>query len=77
VSKKVKEFELAALRAKFGGVRDYVLITPEKVDALTDYTFRKTLRGKNIQVSLSRTRSPRRFFPKAASRRWTGSRAPR
>jgi large subunit ribosomal protein L10 len=52
VSKKIKEFELAALRNKFGGIKDYILITPEKVDALTDYTFRKTLRDKKISVSL-------------------------
>lgn len=52
MSKQVKDFELAALRAKFTGVKDYVLLSPEKVDALTDYTFRKTLRGKKISVTM-------------------------
>jgi ribosomal protein L10 len=52
VSKKIKELELNALRKRFQGVKDYVLVEPAKVDAATDYTFRKTLRSKKIRCQL-------------------------
>ncbi|QEL15163.1 50S ribosomal protein L10 [Limnoglobus roseus] len=52
MSKKIKELELNALRAAFKGVVNYVLVEPTKVDAATDYEFRKTLRGKKITVKM-------------------------
>jgi large subunit ribosomal protein L10 len=52
VSKKIKELELTALRATLKGVRDCVMVEPIKVDAATDFTFRKTLRGKAIRTAM-------------------------
>lgn len=52
MSKKIKEMELNALRKRFQGVKDYILVEPAKVDAATDFNFRKTLRGKKIQCQL-------------------------
>ena len=52
MSKKIKEMELNALRKKFLGVKDYVFIEPAKVDAATDYAFRKSLRSKKVHCQL-------------------------
>jgi large subunit ribosomal protein L10 len=52
MSKKVKEFELNTLRKAFDGVKDYVVLEPLKVDAGTEYEFRKKLRGAKIHVKL-------------------------
>lgn len=52
MSKKIKELELNALRAAFKGVTSYVLVEPTKVDAATDFQFRKTLRGKKVTVKM-------------------------
>jgi len=52
MSKKIKELELNALRQRFQGVKDYILVEPTKVDATTDYNFRKTLRAKKIKCQL-------------------------
>jgi ribosomal protein L10 len=52
MSKKIKQLELNALRKRFQGVKDYVIVEPAKVDAATDYNFRKTLRDKKIQCQL-------------------------
>ena len=52
MSKKIKDLELNALRKRFQGVKDYVLVEPAKVDALTDLNFRRALRAKKIQCQL-------------------------
>ena len=52
MSKKIKELELNALRKTFQGVKNYVIVEPLKVDAATDYEFRKTLRSKKISVKM-------------------------
>ncbi len=52
MSKKIKELELNALRKKFEGVKNYVVVEPIKLDAAADYEFRKTLRSKNIAVKM-------------------------
>jgi large subunit ribosomal protein L10 len=52
MSKKIKELELNALRKRFQGVKDYVVVEPSKVDATTDYNFRKTLRAKKVKCQL-------------------------
>lgn len=52
MSKKVKAFELDTLRKAFAGVKDYVLVEPLKVDAATDYNFRKNLRAKKIRCQM-------------------------
>lgn len=52
MSKKIKELEINALRATFKGVKDYVVLEPLKVDAGTEYEFRKKLRAAKISVKL-------------------------
>lgn len=52
MSKKIKELELNALREKFKGIKNYVVVEPIKVDAAADFEFRKTLRGKKIAVKM-------------------------
>jgi ribosomal protein L10 len=52
MSKKIKELELNAMRAAFKGVTSYVLVEPTKVDAATDFEFRRTLRSKKIGVKM-------------------------
>ena len=62
MSKKIKAMELDALRAKIGEARDFVLVEPLKVDAGADYTFRKTLREKNIRVQMVKNSYAKKIF---------------
>jgi ribosomal protein L10 len=62
MSKKIKELELNALRKAFGGVRDFVLLQPLKLDAAADYTLRKGLREKQIRVKLVKNTFMKKVF---------------
>ena len=62
MSKKIKAMELATLRGAIGEVRDFVLLEPLKVDAATDYNFRKTLREKNIRVQMVKNSYAKKIF---------------
>ena len=62
MSKKIKAFELDALRQAVGGVKDCVLLEPLKVDALTEYEFRKKLREKKVKVQLVKNTFARKIF---------------
>lgn len=62
MSKAVKQLELDDLRKALSGVRDYVLLEPVKVDSATEYTFRKTLRGKNVRVKLVKNSYAKKVF---------------
>lgn len=62
MSKAVKQLELDDLRKTFKDVRDYVLLEPVKVDSATEYTFRKTLRGKNVRVKLVKNSYAKKVF---------------
>jgi large subunit ribosomal protein L10 len=62
MSKKIKALELAALKSAFGTTKDYVLLEPVKVDAATDYTFRKTLRAKSIRVQMVKNSYAKKLF---------------
>jgi ribosomal protein L10 len=62
MSKKIKELELNALRKAFGGVRDFVLLQPLKLDAAADYTLRKGLREKKIRVKLVKNTFVKKVF---------------
>jgi large subunit ribosomal protein L10 len=62
MSKKVKALELDALRKSVAGVKDFVLIQPEKVDSATDYEFRKVLRGKQVKVQLVKNTYAKKVF---------------
>lgn len=62
MSKKIKALELTALKAAFGTTRDYIVVAPEKVDAATDYQFRKTLREKKIKVQLVKNSYAKKIF---------------
>ena len=52
MSKKIKDFELGAMRTVLAGVKDFIAIEPIKVDSATDAAFRKTLRGKKINCQM-------------------------
>jgi large subunit ribosomal protein L10 len=62
MSKKIKELELAVLRKSFAGVKDYVLLEPIKVDAGTEYEFRKKLRTAKVSVKLVKNSFARKIL---------------
>jgi ribosomal protein L10 len=62
MSKKIKELELNALRATFRGVRDYVILEPVKVDAATDFEFRRRLREKKARAQVVKNTLIRKVF---------------
>ena len=77
MSKKVKEMLIDALRQDFDGVRDFVLLEPNKVDADLDYNVRKTLREKNIRLRLVKNTLARKALEdqgiRLADNIWAGS----
>ncbi|VTS01581.1 50S ribosomal protein L10 [Tuwongella immobilis] len=75
MSKKVKQMELDALTKTFAGVRELVLIAPNKVDSALDYTMRKTLREKKIRVQMVKNTLARKVlggFGVTAGDNWSG-----
>lgn len=60
--KELKELELNDLRARFKGVKDYVILEPLKVDAGTEYEFRKKLREKKVAVRLVKNTLAKKVF---------------
>jgi ribosomal protein L10 len=62
MSKKIKALELDALRQQVGGVKDYVIVEPIKVDAATDYAFRKNLREKKIRALIVKNTYAKKVF---------------
>src|SRR5262245_6164820 len=62
MSKKVKELELNALRNTFRGVKDFVILEPQKLDSATEYEFRKKLREKKASVKLVKNTLVKKVF---------------
>lgn len=62
MSKKIKELELNALRKTFGGVKNYVVLEPVKVDAATDFEFRRRLREKKAKAQLVKNSFAKKVF---------------
>ena len=62
MSKKIKTLEIEALRKAFGGVRDYVIVEPVKVDAATDFEFRKKLRAKKVRAMYVKNTYAKKIF---------------
>lgn len=62
MSKKIKALEIEALRKALGGVKDYVIVQPLKVDAATEYEFRKKLREKKVRVQLVKNTYTKKVF---------------
>lgn len=60
--KELKELELTDLRARFKGVKDYVILEPVKVDAGTEYEFRKKLREKKCSARLVKNTLAKKVF---------------
>jgi len=60
--KEIKELELNDLRKRFQGVKDYVILEPIKVDAGTEYEFRKKLREKKVAVRLVKNTLAKKVF---------------
>jgi len=62
MSKKIKELELTALRSTFAGVKNYVILEPIKVDAATEFEFRKRLREKKARAQLVKNTFLKKVF---------------
>jgi large subunit ribosomal protein L10 len=62
MSKQVKNIEMDALRKRFEGVRDLVLLSVSGVSAQTDNQMRLGLRKKNIQLQVVKNSLARRVF---------------
>lgn len=62
MSKKIKELELTALRKTFAGVKNYVILEPIKVDAATEFEFRKKLREKKAKAQLVKNTFAKKLF---------------
>jgi large subunit ribosomal protein L10 len=62
MSKAIKQLELDDLRKSLKDVKDYVLLEPVKLDSATEYTFRKTLRTKNVRVKLVKNSYAKKVF---------------
>ena len=62
MSKKIKAMELDALRGALKGARDYVIVEPIKVDAATDYDFRRKLREKSVKVQMVKNSYAKKIF---------------
>jgi ribosomal protein L10 len=60
--KELKELELNDLRRRFQGVKDYVILEPIKVDAGTEYEFRKKLREKKCTARLVKNTLAKKVF---------------
>jgi ribosomal protein L10 len=52
MSKVVKALEYADIEKSFAGVRDLILVAPNKVDSALDYNFRKSLREKKVRAKM-------------------------
>lgn len=77
MSKLVKQMEFAALETAFKGVRDLVLISPNKIHADLDVTFRKTLREKKVRVQMVKNTLAKRVLEaqgvKVSDKHWSGT----
>src|SRR5437763_15034632 len=60
--KEIKELELNDLRKRFGGVKDYVILEPLKVDAGTEFEFRRKLREKKCTARLVKNTLAKKVF---------------
>jgi large subunit ribosomal protein L10 len=77
MSKLVKSMELKALETTFSGIRDLLLITPNKVDSGLAFNFRKQLRDKKVRVQMVKNSLVQRVFAaqglKLDAKVWTGT----
>lgn len=62
MSKVIKQMELDDLRRTFGGVRDLVVLSVEKLNALNTYNLRATMRKKQIQLKVVKNSLARKVF---------------
>jgi large subunit ribosomal protein L10 len=52
MSKQVKKMEIDALTHTFQGVRDFVLLAPDRIDSAMTYNIRKSLRDKKVKLHM-------------------------
>jgi len=62
MSKVIKQMEMDDLKQTFGNVRDMVVLTMAKVNALGDYTLRAALRKKQIRLKVVKNTLARKVF---------------
>ncbi len=54
--------ELDALAKTFAGVKDVVLLAPDKINSLMEYTIRKDLRAKKVRLHMVKNTLARKVF---------------
>jgi len=62
MSKAIKQMEMDALKQRFQGVREYVFLSVNKLDAQADWSLRQNLRKKKIHVQMVKNTLARRVF---------------
>ncbi|QVL32249.1 50S ribosomal protein L10 [Telmatocola sphagniphila] len=62
MSKLVKKMELDALTKTFTGVKDMVLLAPEKIGSLLEYNIRRDLRAKKVRLHMVKNTLARKVF---------------
>lgn len=62
MSKAIKQMEMDALKKRFQGVREYVFLSVNKLDAQADWSLRQNLRKKKIHVQMVKNTLARRVF---------------
>jgi ribosomal protein L10 len=76
MSKVVKKMELDALGKTFTGVKDLVLLAPDKIGSLLEYNIRKDLRAKKVRLHLVKNTFARKILGengvKVDDKHWSG-----
>jgi len=62
MSKVIKQMQMDDMKRMFGSVRDMVVLTVDKLNALGDYTLRAQLRKKKIKLKVVKNTLARRVF---------------
>jgi large subunit ribosomal protein L10 len=62
MSKEIKQMEMVALKQTFQGIRDFVVLTADKLNCQADHQFRSALRKKNIRLQMVKNSLARRVM---------------
>jgi large subunit ribosomal protein L10 len=76
MSKLVKQMQMDALKQTFSNVKNMVLLTQDKLDAVTENQIRLSLRKKNVRLHMVKNSLARRVFDELGLKLngvWTGN----
>lgn len=78
MSKAIKKLEMDSLKQTFGGVKEYVFLSVNKLNSQQDWALRAALRKKKIRVQMVKNSLARRVFrdlgmPIEQEEYWKGS----